>query len=250
MDRLSILGLLLALVAILGGQLLEGGTLSALYNGPALLIVVVGTLAAVMIQTPWHQFIRSFKMLKWVFVPLQFDIDERIKAIARWSHISRSDGFLPLENELEIESDPIIQECLMLLVDGSESEHIQETIETKVYFQRDEYGHSAKVFEAMGGYSPTLGILGAVLGLIQSMQYLNEPDMLGGGIATAFVATIYGVGLANLLYLPIHYKLRNVVFQQALYYEMVLEGTLLVNRGENPNNITRRLEAYKVLYAK
>jgi len=249
MDRLSILGLILAFAAILGGQLLEGGTLAALYNGPALLIVVVGTFAAVMIQTPWHQFVRSFIMLRWVVVPLKFDIDERIKTIARWGHISRTDGFLPLENELDMETDPIVNECLMLLIDGSDSEHIQESVETKIYFQRDEYGHSAKVFEAMGGYSPTLGILGAVLGLIQSMQYLDQPEMLGGGIATAFVATIYGVGFANLLYLPVHYKLRNVVFQQALYYEMVLEGTLLVNRGENPNNIVRRLEAYKVLYA-
>lgn len=250
MDRLSLFGLLLALVAILGGQLLEGGTLSALYNGPALLIVVVGTVAAVMIQTPWHQFIRSFGMLRWVVFPLKFDVEDRINAIARWGHISRADGFLPLENELEMETDPIIQECLMLLIDGSESDHIQESVESKIYFKRDEYGHSAKVFEAMGGYSPTLGILGAVLGLIQSMQFLDQPELLGGGIATAFVATIYGVGLANLLYLPVHYKLRNIVFQQALYYEMVLEGTLLVNRGENPNNIVRRLEAYKVVYAK
>jgi len=249
MDRLSLLGLILALVSILGGQMLEGGSLAALYNGPALLIVVVGTFAAVMIQTPWHQFIRSFKMLRWVFFPLQFDVDERIKTIVRWGHISRADGFLPLENELEMESDPLIQECLMMLVDGSESEHIQQIIESKVYFQRDEFGHSAKVFEAMGGYSPTLGILGAVLGLIQSMQYLDQPELLGAGIATAFVATIYGVGFANLFYLPIHYKLRNVVFQQALFYEMVLEGVLLVNRGENPNNIQRRLESYKVLYA-
>ena len=206
MDRLSVTGIILALVAILGGQLLEGGSLAALYNGPALLIVLVGTLAAVMIQTPWHQFIRSFKMLKWVLFPLKFNIDERINTIVRWGHISRSDGFLPLENEMEMESDAIIRECLMLLVDGGESDQIKESIETKIYFQRDEYGHSAKVFESMGGYSPTLGILGAVLGLIQSMQYLDQPDMLGAGIATAFVATIYGVGLANLLYLPIHYN--------------------------------------------
>lgn len=249
MDRLSLFGLILAVVAILGGQVLEGGSLAALYNGPALLIVVVGTLAAVMIQTPWHQFIRSFIMLKWVFFPIKFDVEDRIASIVRWAHISRTDGFLPLENEMDMESDAIVKECLMLLIDGSETEHIQESVETKVYFQRDELGHSAKVFEAMGGYSPTLGILGAVLGLIQSMQYLDQPEMLGGGIATAFVATIYGVGFANLLYLPVHYKLRNIVFQQALYYEMVLEGTLLVNRGENPNNIKRRLEAYKVLYA-
>ena len=100
----------------------------------------------------------------------------------------------------------------------------------------------------MGGYSPTLGILGAVLGLIQSMQFLDQPEALGGGIATAFVATIYGVGFANLLYLPIHHKLRNIVFQQALYYEMILEGVLLIRHGENPKLIQQRLDAYRVNY--
>lgn len=249
MDRLSLFGLILAIFAILGGQLLEGGSLIALYNGPALLIVVVGTLAAVMIQTPWHLFIRSFFLLKWVLFPPKFNVETRINTLIKWCHISRSDGFLPLENELEKESDPVIRQCLMMLIDGSTPELMQETMETKIYFQRDEYSYSAKVYESMGGYSPTLGILGAVLGLIQSMQYLDQPDALGGGIATAFVATIYGVGFANLFYLPIHYKLRHIIFQNTLYYEMILEGSLMIHRGENPQNIGRRLEAYKVAYA-
>lgn len=249
MDRLSLFGLILAILAILGGQLLEGGSLIALYNGPALLIVVVGTLAAVMIQTPWHLFIRSFFLLKWVLFPPKFDVETRINSLIKWCNISRSDGFLPLEDELEKETDPIIRQCLMMLIDGSTPELMQETMETRIYFQRDEFSYSAKVYESMGGYSPTLGILGAVLGLIQSMQYLDQPDALGGGIATAFVATIYGVGFANLIYLPIHYKLRHIIFQNTLYYEMILEGTLMIHRGENPQNITRRLEAYKVAYA-
>ncbi|MGB0833518.1 MAG: flagellar motor protein [Psychrobium sp.] len=249
MDRLSLFGLILALVAIIGGQVLEGGSLAALYNGPALLIVVVGTVAAVMIQTPWHLFVRSFILLKWVLFPPRFDIQGRIDTLVKWCNISRSDGFLPLENQLEKEDDPIVRQCLMMLIDGSTPEVLQETMETQIYFQRDEYGHSAKVYESMGGYSPTLGILGAVLGLIQSMQYLDQPDALGGGIATAFVATIYGVGFANLIYLPIHYKLRHIIFQNTLYYEMVLEGTLMIHRGENPQTISRRLDAYKVAYA-
>lgn len=249
MDRLSLFGLLLAIVAIIGGQVLEGGSLIALYNGPALLIVVVGTLAAVMIQTPWHIFTRSFILLKWVLFPPRFDIQSRIDTLVNWCNISRSDGFLPLEDQLELEEDPIVRQCLMMLIDGSTPEVLQETMETQIYFQRDEFGHSAKVYESMGGYSPTLGILGAVLGLIQSMQYLDQPDALGGGIATAFVATIYGVGFANLIYLPIHYKLRHIIFQNTLYYEMVLEGTLMIHRGENPQHINRRLDAYKVAYA-
>lgn len=248
MDRLSIAGLILAVMAIVGGHALEGGSLAALYNLPALLIVVVGTIAAVMIQTPWHQFRRSFSMLKWIVIPPKLAVEQRIKTLTRWSHIARGEGFLALEKELEAEDDPMIRECLMLLVDGTDPEHIRNTLETRIFFKRDELGHSAKVFEAMGGYSPTLGILGAVLGLIQSMKYLDQPEALGGGIATAFVATIYGVGFANLLYLPIHHKLRNIVFQQALYYEMVLEGVLLINHGENPLVMQRRLDAYRVNY--
>ncbi|NRA70750.1 MAG: flagellar motor protein [Gammaproteobacteria bacterium] len=248
MDRLSIAGIILALVAILGGQMLEGGSIAALYNLPALLIVVLGTIAAVMIQTPWHQFTRSFAMLKWVFFPPPLKVEQRIKTLVRWGFIARTEGFLPLENELEGETDPIIRECLMLLIDGCEADNISNTLETRIFFKRDEFGHSAKVFEAMGGYSPTLGILGAVLGLIQSMQFLDQPEALGGGIATAFVATIYGVGFANLLYLPIHHKLRNIVFQQALYYEMILEGVLLIRHGENPKLIQQRLDAYRVNY--
>ncbi|NRA54699.1 MAG: flagellar motor protein [Gammaproteobacteria bacterium] len=248
MDRLSVIGLILALGTVVGGHMLEGGAIAALYNLPALLIVVLGTIAAVMIQTPWHQFKRSFAMLKWIVWPPKLAIGQRVETMTRWSHIARSDGFLVLENELEAEQDPMIRESLMLLIDGTDPEHIRQTLETRIFFKRDELGHSAKVFEAMGGYSPTLGILGAVLGLIQSMQYLDQPEALGGGIATAFVATIYGVGFANLLYLPIHHKLRNLVFQQALYYEMVLEGVLLINQGENPTILKRRLDAYQVNY--
>lgn len=248
MDRLSLVGIVLALVAVIGGQMLEGGSIAALYNLPALLIVVIGTIAAVMIQTPWHQFSRSFMMLKWVFYPPIIEVESRIDTLVRWGHIARGEGFLSLENELEVETDLIVRECLMLLIDGTDADNIRHTLETRIFFKRDELGHSAKVFEAMGGYSPTLGILGAVLGLIQSMQYLDQPEALGGGIATAFVATIYGVGFANLLYLPIHHKLRNIVFQQALYYEMVLEGVLLINHGENPNLMQRRLDAYRVNY--
>jgi len=189
-------------------------------------------------------------LLKWVLFPPQFDVNSRIKTLIKWCNLSRTDGFLPLEDELKKETDPIIRECLMMLVDGSTPELLQEAMETRIYFQRDEFTHSAKVYESMGGYSPTLGILGAVLGLIQSMQYLDQPDALGGGIATAFVATIYGVGFANLIYLPIHYKLRHVIFQNTLYYEMIVEGALMIHRGDNPQSIERRLEAYKVSYAK
>lgn len=246
MDKLSIFGLLLGFFAIIGGQVLEGGSIFSLLNGPAFLIVVGGTLGACMLQTPWYQFSRGLQMLKWLFFPPAYAIQPRIDILSQWAMMARSNGFLVLEDALEEETDPFVRKGLMMLIDGQDEEHIRETLEMEVIYTRDELGHSAKVYEAMGGYSPTIGILGAVLGLIQSMQYLDDPTKLGGGIATAFVATIYGVGFANLLYLPVYYKLRNVIYRQAMYSEMVIEGLLLIRRGENPFLLQGRLSAFKV----
>ena len=245
MDKLSLFGLVLGVVAILGGQVLEGGSVFSLMNGPAFLIVVGGTLGACMLQTPWYQFSRGLSMLKWLFFPPRFAMQPRIDSLMHWASLARTDGFLALERGLEEESDPFVRKGLMMLIDGQDEEHMRDTLEMEVIHTRDELAGSAKVFEAMGGYSPTIGILGAVLGLIQSMQHLEDPSRLGSGIATAFVATIYGVGFANLLYLPVYYKLKNVIYRQAMYCEMVVEGLLLIRRGENPLLLQGRLDAFK-----
>ncbi len=241
MDVLSILGLLLALTAVLFGQYLEGGSIETLINGPALLIVIGGTVGAVMLQSPFHTFMRAMRMLFWTFFAPKHDFEEGIDKIIRWSNIARKEGLLGLEDVESKENDPFLQKGLQLLVDGSEPDSIRSILDVDVSIRERFDMQAAKVFESMGGYAPTIGILGAVLGLIQVMGNLSDPSRLGSGIAVAFVATIYGVGSANLLFLPVANKLKNLVHHHSLFQEMVIEGMASIAEGENPRNIETKL---------
>ncbi|MCB1829734.1 MAG: flagellar motor protein, partial [Gammaproteobacteria bacterium] len=197
MDLLSIAGILVAVAAIVGGNALEGGHVSALLNGPALVIVFGGTLGAILLQSPLAVFLHSLRLAGGVFRPPSHQINPAIKKLVNWSNVARKEGLLGLEAIAESEPDLFIRKGMQLLVDGSEPEVIRSIMEVEVD-SREQYDLlAAKVFEAMGGYAPTIGILGAVMGLIHVMQNLADPGRLGSGIATAFVATIYGVGLAN-----------------------------------------------------
>ena len=244
MDILSIIGLIVGIAAILFGQYLEGGHISTLVNGPAMLIVMGGTFGAVMLQSPFATFMRAMRMLFWTFFTPQDNSDETIDKIINWSNIARKEGLLGLENIEESEQDMFARKGLQLLIDGSEPESIRSImnvdISTKEHFDMQ----AAKVFESMGGYSPTIGILGAVMGLIQVMGNLSDPSKLGSGIAVAFVATIYGVGAANLIFLPVANKLKNIVHRQALMREMIVEGMASIAEGENPRNIETKLLGY------
>ncbi len=244
MDFLSIAGLIVGVSAILLGQYLEGGHLRTLVNGPAALIVLGGTIGAVMLQSPQAVFLRAMRMLFWTILTPRLDYEETIEKIIRWSNIARKEGLLGLEDVEEHESDPFAQKALQLLIDGGEPEIIRGILEVDID-TRDRFDNSAaKVFESMGGYSPTIGIIGAVLGLIQVMGNLSDPSMLGSGIAVAFVATIYGVGAANLLFLPVSKKLRSIVHGQSQYREMIVEGMTAIAEGENPRNIETKLLGY------
>jgi len=244
MDFLSIVGLIVGVSAILLGQYLEGGHLRTLVNGPAALIVLGGTIGAVMLQSPQAIFLRAIRMLFWTILTPRLDYEETIEKIIRWSNIARKEGLLGLEDVEEHESDPFAQKALQLLIDGGEPEIIRGILEVDID-TRDRFDNSAaKVFESMGGYSPTIGIIGAVLGLIQVMGNLSDPSMLGSGIAVAFVATIYGVGAANLLFLPVSKKLRSIVHGQSQYREMIVEGMTAIAEGENPRNIETKLLGY------
>lgn len=245
LDILSIVGVLLALVAILGGQFLEGGSLLALVNGPALLIVGGGTLGAILLQTPLPSFLRGMRMMSWVFKTPQFDMDQGISQILQWSMIARKEGLLGLENIEERIKDPFARKGLALLVDGGEPENIRAIMMLELEMQEQYLNQGAKVYEAMGGYCPTIGIIGAVMGLIHVMGNLSDPSKLGAGIATAFVATIYGVGLANLFFLPIASKLKHAVLSQSHYREMLIEGIISVAEGENPRIIENKLTGFK-----
>lgn len=244
MDILSIIGVILAFVAILGGNYLEGGHAAALINGPAALIVFGGTLGAAFIQTPLKVFKRALVILRWIFVPPSNRLQEGISQVIEWSTIARKEGLLGLEQIAELERDIFARKGLQLLVDGSEPEALRSILEVDLLTRENHDLMAAKVYESMGGYSPTIGIIGAVMGLIHVMGNLADPSMLGTGIAVAFVATIYGVALANLFLLPVANKLKSVVLQQSRYREMLVEGLLSIAEGENPRSIEMKLEGF------
>jgi chemotaxis protein MotA len=244
MDKLAISGFLLAVLAVAGGFVIEGGSLATLLHFPAFLIVVGGTIGAVMLQTPLAQFTLGLKMLPWVIRPDQLPLQHTAERIVHWGSAARGSGFLALENDALAEQDPFLHRGLNLLVDGMEPKLIQDTLDAELTLERERLLRGARIFDAMGGYSPTIGIIGAVLGLIQAMSNISEPALLGLGIATAFVATIYGVGFANLVFIPIGNKLKSLVHQRTLYHELIVEGLVSIAHGENPRNIERKLAAY------
>lgn len=246
MDRLSIAGLAVAILAIYLGFILDGGSILALLELPAFIIVVGGTVGAVMLQSSSAQFYHAFSLLKWVFSPPKYDVEKGIEKIISWAVKSRELGYLALENDALDEEDDYTQKGLNLLVDGVETENIQVSLELELDIYREHHLRSANVFESMGGYSPTIGILGAVLGLIHALNNLTEPALLGQGIATAFIATIYGVGFANLIYLPIANKIKEIIHQQTLYRELIFEGLIAIARGENPHAIENKLSAFRL----
>ncbi len=244
MDIFSFLGIFLAIIAILSGQYLEGGHLTSLINAPAAIIVLGGTLGAVMLQSPARIFLRAIKMLFWIFIPPKLSIDATIAKIITWSDSVRRDGLLSLENEVEIEDNLFARKGLQLLVDGNEPEVIRKVLEVELDSKANLDRQAAKVFEAMGGYSPTIGIIGAVMGLIHVMENLSDPGKLGGGIAVAFVATIYGVGCANLLFIPIANKLKSLVIHETQYREMIIEGIVSISEGEYKNSMESKLQGF------
>ena len=241
MDILSIIGLLLGASAIIVGQFLEGGHIGSLMNGPAILIVLGGTFGAVMLQSPFATFMRGMRMLIWTFLPPKIHNQDAIDKIVSWSNIARKEGLLGLENIEESETDPFTRKGLQLLVDGSEPDNIRGVLDVDIYTKEHHDMQAARIYESMGGYAPTLGIIGAVMGLIQVMGNLSDPSKLGSGIAVAFVATIYGVGSANLIFLPIANKLKNIIHTHVQYREMIVEGMVSIAEGENPRNIETKL---------
>ncbi len=234
-------------MAIYLGFTLDGGSITALFELPAFLIVFGGTVGAVMLQSSSSQFFHALSLLKWVFSPPKYNIEQGIDNIVLWAEKARESGYLVLEDIALDEEEPFTQKGLNLLVDGVELENLRVSLELDLDIFREHNLRSANVFESMGGYSPTIGILGAVLGLIHAMSNLTEPSLLGQGIATAFIATIYGVGFANLIYIPIANKIRAIIHQQTMYREMISEGLTSIAQGENPHAIENKLSAFRLV---
>ncbi|SEK49502.1 chemotaxis protein MotA [Pseudoxanthomonas sp. GM95] len=244
MDKLSLIGGILALCALLLGSVLKGAGIEALWSPAAFVIVVVGTFAAIMIQTHMSTFMLAWKLAKWVFLPPSQDRAGTLAKIVEWSNTARKQGLLGLEAQVKEQDNPFIKKGLQMVVDGIEPDSIRNVLETEMHHQQTRNTAAAKVFEGMGIYAPTLGIIGAVLGLIAVMKNLADPSKLGHGIAAAFTATIYGIGLANLLFLPMASKLKALIAEQNESSEMVLEGLIAIAQGENPRNIESRLSVY------
>lgn len=235
---------MLGLAAIVGGTVLEGGQVGSIMQITAAVIVFGGTLGAVFVSYPFSNVMRALRNVKAVMKEAPEDPFQIISRLTSYANKARKEGILSLEKEIKNIRDSFLRKALTMAVDGVEPQVIREAMETELAY-RDEHGKvDSKIFKSAGGYAPTIGILGAVLGLIHVMENLNDPTKLGAGIAVAFVATVYGVGSANLLFLPIANKLEIRHRHRMIINEMILEGVLSVSTGENPRLIEEKLKAF------
>ena len=244
MDKSSWGGVLIAVGGILTGLMLEGGRLAQILQPTAAMIVFGGTLGAVLLQFPLAIVLASFKRLGHVFFDPQSDPQQLIKEIVGFASKARKEGIVSLDRELENIKEPFLRKSLMLAVDGTEPQELRKMMELELENQGEHEERLPQVFEAAGGFSPTIGIIGAVLGLIQVMQHLDNIDEVGRGIAVAFVATIYGVGAANLLFLPSAGKLKIRIRSEHQMREMMLEGVISILEGLNPRMVDIKLQGF------
>ncbi len=245
-DKASLIGIVLALGGILAGLLLEGGNLSQILQPTAAMIVFGGTLGAVMLQFPLPIILLAFRQLGSVFVNPQRNPQATIGQLAEFAQKARREGIVSLDAELPQIEDSFLKRSLMLAVDGTEPQELRKMMELELDNQAEYEEQVPQVFESAGGFAPTVGIIGAVLGLIQVMQHLDRIDEVGKGIAVAFVATIYGVGSANLLYLPIAGKMRIRIRDEQIMREMTLEGVASILEGMNPRMLETKLLGFLV----
>lgn len=244
MDKSTFGGILIALIGIGCGLVLDGGRVAQVLQPSAALIVLGGTLGAVMVQFPLHVVLDALLRLKEVFFSTPVESDELVKNLLRYAYKARKEGILSLDAELSHIQDPFLRESLMLAIDGVKAHELRRLMELQLEYHGEKDARIPKVFEAAAGFAPTVGILGAVLGLIQVMQHLQDINEIGKGIAVAFVATIYGIASANLLFLPWAGKLKIRIREKQIIQEMTLEAVLSIAEGVNPRTIERQMERY------
>ncbi|HUK66223.1 MAG TPA: flagellar motor protein [Anaeromyxobacteraceae bacterium] len=243
MDLTTLGGLALAIGGILGGQMLEGGHVGSILQGTAALIIMGGTFGAVMVAFPKKDFVRGMKMMAMAFVEKKQDLSAVTKQIVELASVARRDGVLALEGKLPEIQDKFLKKALTYVVDGVDASVTRSSLEAAIETEHQEQTQGAKVWESAGGFAPTIGILGAVLGLIHVMENLSDPSKLGGGIATAFVATVYGVGSANLIFLPVATKLKRKLSLAMERKVIITEGVLAIQEGLNPRVLEEKLRA-------
>ena len=240
MDWASVIGLALALAGLFVGHAIDGGKFASLMQPAAFAIVIIGTAGAVLLQTEAPTFVRGIRMLRWVFRPPPNRRQKLARDIVNWSQTARRDGLLSLEPHMVRANDKFIQKGLRLMIDGIAPDKLREILNTELSAFEYSQRQTARIWEAAAGYSPTIGILGAVLGLIHVMENLSDPSRLGAGIAVAFVSTVYGVGLANLFFYPIGNKLKSIVVESVTQYEILSDVFFDIASGDHSRVIEER----------
>jgi chemotaxis protein MotA len=243
-DKSTVGGIAVALGGIGLGLVMDGGKLAQVLQPTAALIVFGGTIGAVMVQFPLRIVIQAVKQLKDVFLSTEPEPDSLVQNLLRYAYKARRDGLLSLDAEVAKIKDPFLRESLMLAIDGVNSADLRKMMELQLDYEGEKQERIPKVFDAAGGFAPTIGIIGAVLGLIQVMQHLQDINQVGKGIAVAFVATIYGVASANLLFLPWAGKIRIRMRERQVIQEMTLEAVLSILAGMNPRALELQLNSY------
>ena len=241
MDKSSFMGVIVGLGGIMLGLLLEGGKLSQVIQPTAAIIVFGGTLGAVLLQYPMPVVASAFRRLVQVFLERKLDPQQTVRQLVIFANKARRYGMISLDADLPSLSDPFLKRALMLAVDGTEPQELRKTMQLEIDNQAEYEDNIPKVFESAGGFAPTIGIIGAVLGLIQVMQHLDNINEVGKGIAVAFVATVYGVGSANLFFLPSSGKLLLRIREEQIIREMTLEGVVSILEGMNPRMLESKL---------
>lgn len=243
-DRASVAGLIVAAVGILGGLALEGGRLQDVQQITAAVIVLGGTIGAVMITTPGRTLTQAFRVLPRIFTEPVDSRSQMLETVIALAGKARRSGIISLDDDLQEITDPFLHKALMLAVDGTDPQELRAIMDLQISRDEVESDSIVRVYESAGGYAPTIGIIGAVLGLIQVMKQLGNIEEVGRGIAVAFVATVYGVGIANLLLLPAANKLRAAFAEQTRTREMILEGVVSIIEGLNPRLTRIKLETF------
>lgn len=244
MDLTSIIGIVLGMGAVVGGQVLEGGSIMALIQPTAFMIVLGGTAGAVMLSFTGHEALSAIKDLPKIFLGGGKKPSEVVEFLVNLALKARKEGLLALQNDIKQIDDPFLKKGLELMTDGTDPQLLRELMETQISFFEHDIGQQAKFWETAGGFTPTVGILGAVLGLIHVMENLSDPSKLGSGIAVAFVATVYGVGFANLIFIPMGNKVKFKRREEVVLREMMIEGILSIQAGESPNFIQEKLSVF------
>jgi chemotaxis protein MotA len=244
MDRASIIGIVLGISAIVGGSVVEGGNLNTILQPTAAIIVFGGTFGATLLSYSARDVLKAISSLKYIFDNKKVDQESVISDLVKYCAVARRKGLIALEQELSMIDNEFLRDALRMAINGMGAKILRETLEQSIITYKEEQRRVAKVFETAGGFAPTIGIIGAVMGLIHVMQNLAEPSKLGSGIAVAFVATIYGVGSANLILLPISKKLINILNAEISYREMIIEGVVGIASGINPYQLDEKLRGF------